>query len=345
MMKKTICTVFLLACAIVCRSQTDTAYTLPWCDNFEGGSSADWIFTDFDGNNLTWSISDYDPYNGYGSLFGPSYTNHTENNWAIGPKIKIPQNSQDVVMTWKVFAHNNYSETYEVRVTTGDGTDTSEFGMLYGETVSGGYYDRELDLSDYAGSTIRIAFRHNSTFQNYLCIDAVCITSTDHQLEPPSVEIDAPDSAIVNTDVVLTALSYDADSYIWDIEGASVSSATSQRVVVSWPNAGRYAVKVTATNSDGSTTATKHIAIVDRLGISGEQCRSLTLAPNPTSGIVHIDADAVQNIEVRGADGRLVPYGIAAEHKTLDLSPLPAGIYIVRIVLSDGVRTARIVKK
>ena len=342
MKRKTTVILFLIISSFAAYAQNDSIQTLPWCEDFDNGTAPGWQFIDNDGDGMNWSVSDYEPYNGAFSLFGPSYSNHTEDNWAISPAIEIPQNDQDIILTWKVYSHNNYSESYEVRIATVGNDDLDDYDSLFAETLSGGYYERQLNLSAYAGSTVHVAFRHRSTFQNYLCIDAVCITSTDHQLQPPSVEIEAPDSALVNSDVTLTALSYNADRYEWLIEGASVATATSQQVITSWTQKGRYDIKVTAFNEDGSTTASKTITIVEKLSIPQMSASDITIFPNPTSGLLAIKANGLENIDILNQTGAVVAAGAK---ETLDLSSLPSGIYFIRITTQSGATVQKIIKK
>ena len=69
----------------------------------------------------------------------------------------------------------------------------------------------------------------------------------------------------------------------------------------------------------------------------------LSIYPNPTTGLVHIDAVAVERVEVLDLVGRCVT--VFKETNTLDLTGLAAGTYTLRITMPDGVFTRRVIKK
>jgi len=66
-----------------------------------------------------------------------------------------------------------------------------------------------------------------------------------------------------------------------------------------------------------------------------------TLWPNPTTGILNIEADGPTRIDILDACGHTLLSGTAPR---LDLTAIPAGIYFVRILTADGVTTKRIIK-
>lgn len=77
--------------------------------------------------------------------------------------------------------------------------------------------------------------------------------------------------------------------------------------------------------------------------IATAEAQDVTLAPNPTTGLVHIEcAQTVQRVEVCDLMGRKV---CTAQSADLDLSALPAGIYLLRIATDDGIAIRRVVRK
>lgn len=91
------------------------------------------------------------------------------------------------------------------------------------------------------------------------------------------------------------------------------------------------------------------VARADELGLGAE----LTLYPNPSSGIFHVDLALPTRSEVRmevvDMQGRTVQTrGFAATNSlatTVDLSELPAGIYMLQVATSEGTVTQRVVKQ
>lgn len=336
---------FFLSASFSTVAQTDTV-NIPWCESFDDGNANGWLLIDNDGDNLNWTVDTYDPYDGGYSLFGYAYTNSTQDNWAISPAISLPLSGDDLTLTWKVMTHDNYSETYEVRLCYGNGCSPETSALLFTETIAGGYYDRQLDLTAYAGQTVHLVFRHTSNHQNYLSIDAICITPSDHQLQPPVVEIEAPDTALVGAEVTITALSFNADSYLWHVEGVdNLPNPTEQRIVVSWHSAGSYLIKVTATNDDGITTSTRTITIVDKACVASAQQNDVVIYPNPANKSVSIEADDVLQVAIIDMRGKITTVLDAPISRAIDVSHLPSGIYMLRVVTIKGATTLRLVKE
>lgn len=73
----------------------------------------------------------------------------------------------------------------------------------------------------------------------------------------------------------------------------------------------------------------------------------IALHPNPATGMVHISADmAIRRVEVRNLLGAKVLETINPQGNNIDVSALPAGIYIVRAVTTEGKEMfAKLVKK
>lgn len=192
-------------------------------DGFENETS-EWQFLDIDGDGRNWTIANINPNNGLNCLYG-GYSPTMEDNWAISPAVPLPVYDGITMLEWQVFAHVNYIETYEILVTTGIENILVSYDSLFGESVTGGYHSRQIDLSAYAGQTIHIAFRHRSQNQNFICIDDVSIKHYEQQPpQPPIVEIAAPTTAKVGEEVILSARCENADQFLWDIEGAEVSN-------------------------------------------------------------------------------------------------------------------------
>ena len=60
----------------------------------------------------------------------------------------------------------------------------------------------------------------------------------------------------------------------------------------------------------------------------------LTISPNPTSGIVHIEGEAIAEIKVYNTLGQLVK--TVKNTNEIDLKGLPNGLYVVKIVDENG---------
>ena len=333
----------LLTLAFLALSLSLSAQETIWLDGFETDEN-NWHFIDNDGDGRNWTISDINPHGGLHCIFG-GYSPTKEDNWAVSPAITIPSNELTTMLHWQVFGHVSYIETYEVLVTTNEVGYLAAYDSLFGESVAGGYFERAIDLSSYAGQTIRIAFRHRSQNQNFICIDDVSIKQYETPPpDPPVVSIAAPSSATVGEVVTISAQCENADRFLWDIEGTESSSPERQTTTATWNHEGRYRISVTATNDDGSTTADHIITILPKDGISEvlESEPSPLLYPNPTNGMISTNLTDVLKITITDAAGRIVAQSHGSQ---IDISFLPSGIYTATITTASGTVSKKIIKK
>ena len=67
--------------------------------------------------------------------------------------------------------------------------------------------------------------------------------------------------------------------------------------------------------------------------------------PNPTSGLVYIEGEDIQMVNVFNMLGQsVIPQVGGAHHITLDLRALPQGSYFINVVTETGIRTSKVVK-
>ena len=69
----------------------------------------------------------------------------------------------------------------------------------------------------------------------------------------------------------------------------------------------------------------------------------MTVNPNPTEGVVWLGGAKVQGVEVMDATGRTLRR--AAASNRVDISDLPAGVYMLRVTTKNGAAVRKVVKK
>ncbi|MBQ4428191.1 MAG: choice-of-anchor J domain-containing protein [Clostridia bacterium] len=137
---------------------------------FESGNEG-WIFNGVDNTNWVHSSNnpggyDYASFAHEGSGFIMSYSfvdyvgAYQADNWAISPAVTLPAGSARVSF-YATNANVEYPEAFDVYI--GTSTDTSAMTLLQANiTPNSGYEDPwthyEIDLSDYVGQTIYLAF-------------------------------------------------------------------------------------------------------------------------------------------------------------------------------------------
>jgi len=140
------------------------AFNLPLTENFEGGSNIPmcWEVKDIDGTGNRWEISivyNHTPEGQYSARHYYHSTN-TEDGWLISPRLILPENERIFLKFW---SYNSFPSDY-IENSVWVSTNTKEINdfvkIWQPSSVTSEWVETELDLSEYAGDTIYIAFRY-----------------------------------------------------------------------------------------------------------------------------------------------------------------------------------------
>lgn len=159
-----------------------------------------WAAYDADGDGYCWNLG-YNLFGGYypdwchggNDCFGsasmsPYSDNLTPDNWLISPSVTVP--ADGAVLEWYAgsHSHNRPAEKYSVYVGTydeiSDVTSLTSLEALFTETLEYENADvwshQTLDLTNYAGQTVYICFRHHDTTGQYvLKLDDIFVYTKD----------------------------------------------------------------------------------------------------------------------------------------------------------------------
>ncbi len=157
-----------------------SGYGFPFAESFENGLDC-WGNFDEDGDGYTWQLAAGNTGNGAQSVSWSSATSSLNpDNWLVSPEITIPSGLDEVTLAWKVKgASTSYKEHYGVYVsTTGDQPADFTTQVYEGQSTTTTWADVTVDMTAYAGQTIRIAFRHYDSYDkmNFI-IDDISIKS------------------------------------------------------------------------------------------------------------------------------------------------------------------------
>ena len=167
-----------------------------------------WTIRDEDGDGYNWewmegSGSDYNVYEGTHCMASASYQNSafgggtalTPNNWLISPAFT----AGSTVTFWYAGQDPNYAaETFGVYVIA-NGTTSDELAYF---TASNTYQQGSVDISDFAGQTVQVAFRHYDITDMFrLNLDLV---EADAGGEPPVPPTEAPITEAPITEAPIT---------------------------------------------------------------------------------------------------------------------------------------------
>ena len=165
--------------------------------------------------------------------------------------------------------------------------------------------------------------------------------------------IQAPDSMICEGDSLELTATPIFNSYVWERNGTVISGATQQTLMTNL--AGTYTVTVEDTFACVSTSQPFNVYIETCVGVEElNALGGLNLHPVPSSDFVNIEFnfDRSANIGLRVFDllGELVlheeievVYGV--NDHALDISALPAGVYLIKIGEGALAKTTKLVKQ
>ena len=182
---------------VAVEEQMPAGQELPFADDFEGYEghedfveNSGWTLIDADGDGFNWFLH-YDDFDDIHVMASQSWDSDegalTPENYLITPRLSLPELSsgESIVLEYDVAAsgENFYDETYKVVVSTGGNAaeDFVDEHIVLEETLTEdeSYWSfalREIDLSDYAGQEVFIAFVHfNSEDQDRLLINNVSV--------------------------------------------------------------------------------------------------------------------------------------------------------------------------
>lgn len=144
-----------------------------------------WTVVDADGDGYNWDAEypyegGFDTQAGDGCISSASYLNsygalHPD-NWLITPALVIPATTDHVELTFYVMGQdaNDYAEKYGVYVSPT--TALTDFTSVHQGTTTDEYVEVNIDLTEYTGQTIYIAFRHyDITDMYWLNLDEVSV--------------------------------------------------------------------------------------------------------------------------------------------------------------------------
>lgn len=171
-------------------------------EGFETGAlPTGWTALDSDGDGYTWDATylyqNTDAaHTGNGMIASSSWMESigplTPDNWLISPAVSLTTNA--TLTFWVCAQDANYAEEhYGVYISTNGGTSPSDFVLLYEETMDadggaksqGAWKQKSVNLSNYIGQTVRIAWRHfNCSDMFYLNLDDVEIVLNPDECSP-----------------------------------------------------------------------------------------------------------------------------------------------------------------
>ena len=225
---------FLLMALLALAGFKSWAQNEPITVDFESGIPEGWKTIDADGDGYCWfASSSYGANGGSYAAVSESYRGAlTPDNYMVSPKLLIGTSAS---ISFYEAAYYGWTEPICIMIST-TGTNPSDFTQIQRWDVSNqDFAMKSVDLSDYAGQQVYIAFRHYDSTNNYkILIDDITITgATEVQLQKYNITYDntiqhgtisGPAEASAEAVVTLTAIpdaTYELDS--WTVTNTTTS--------------------------------------------------------------------------------------------------------------------------
>ena len=197
-MKKLLLLIISTSCLIVLLAAQ--VMTFPFEEGFESTTfpPAGWTMIDSDGDGYNWlrvTAPEYPVHSGNGAVMSESYTlpfiELTPDNYLITPALILPTGTS--TLRWHVMTLVNWAphETYSIMVSTTTHT-VEAFTPIFTETLTAAntvWSERLLNLTDFAGETVYIAFRHHNPVSEFaMFIDDIMVSiPLENDLEALSI--------------------------------------------------------------------------------------------------------------------------------------------------------------
>ena len=137
------------------------------------------------------------------------------------------------------------------------------------------------------------------------------------------------------------------DHIAWTFEGGNPTASTEDVVAVTYTTAGSFTTTLIAYNTDESQTDTVTLSVtVTDSGVAVDEnaISEISVYPNPTSSIINIAAEGMQNITIIDMAGRVVmSKDVNSNFETISAEGFAKANYMVRITTADGVVVKNIV--
>lgn len=126
----------------------------------------------------------------------------------------------------------------------------------------------------------------------------------------------------------------DAEGYIenvWFLRDGTVSFSYNNNVI---------SMTIHATNSADRSI---NVTVNGGAGICNVETAIVNVYPNPTTGILNINAENVESVEVMDINGRTIM--TQSCNNAINMADLDNGVYFVRVITANGIATQKVVKR
>ena len=221
-------------------------------------------------------------------------------------------------------------EHYGIAISTTGNTSADDFATIWEETVTAKgdrqtkWIKKTINLGDYAGRELYIAFRHfNCTDQYILNIDNVELTSGSKENRSGEVL----GVMVFRGDELLTPEPITGNSFVEEFP-SDVEEEYCIRVVYQ-----DYAM------------ACEQCVTVQPVNVEEQSTHDINIYPNPTDGVLNIEVESMTRITIFNAMGQVVyDNEVVSDRETVDMTQYNEGMYLLRVTTENGVMIEKVVR-
>ena len=227
---------------------------------------------------------------------------------------------------------------------TSDGSGVGEFtSSLTGLTSGFAYHIRA-----YATNDIGTAYGDDLTFTTLYTAPTVTTTAASSITSTSAISggnVTNVGTSSVTARGVCWSTSANptiADKKTTDGTGAGVFSSS----LTGLKSSLTYHIRAYATTAVGTSYGSDLTILTTTTGITDERMELITLYPNPVSDVLHVKGfEGSGSFSMTDISGRVVIDKRIASDELIGISGLPKGVYIVKIVTTNGIIEKKVIKK
>ena len=318
------------------------------CDNMNNWISNQWNITTDDFHSAPSSITDSPDGN---------YQNNTSNT-ITSESIDISGYNNLFLSFWaKWDIENDYDYNY-IQISP-DGTNWHYIETQYAQdnghgtayTGSHDWVNDYADISQYASSNFKIRFTLNSdqsiTGDGFYFDDLKIFARRENT--PPQItgqnqiSFNGDRYTITPNDIQINDPDNDNKFFVFVYPGEGYHVENFNTIVLD--NGYKGILHVPVKVHDGYDFSNFYTLTVNA-STNVEISKNLTIYPNPVKNFIVISADKnIRNVEIYTQNGRkLMSYPINKLYTKINFASYPSGVYFLKIITDDGVRSAKIIK-
>lgn len=309
--------------------------------------AANWMFTnDGSSGGVPYELLMYwNPmFNGTSALISPNIA------------LKNMMNANDDYFFMLKYTVNNYgsSSGHKIsgRMVSESNNDTTVYWQVKPTSSIGATTVMEkMSYNDVTDGNVRFEyeFEGNTSNINWWTIDDIWIARLVLEAEPPTAPANLAASDTTDSSVVLT---WDASTdnvgvegyYVYEGDNVIDTVAATAVTVTGLTSETEYTFTVKAFDAAGNVSeASNAVTITTLVGINSNVVRNVNIYPNPAKNTVTVDGDIQGTLKIYSVAGKcLVTDNEFTSNKTIDVSSLEKGLYIINIKTKNGVYTAKV---